>query len=72
MSSIPSYETLAVTVPKPYIYHVELNRGKKLNAVNDKMWNEIGECFNHLNSNSDCRVVVLSASGNIFCAGTYT
>ena len=32
------YETLAVTLSKPYVYSVQLNRPKSLNALNDAMW----------------------------------
>lgn len=37
-STLPKYETLAVTTPKPFVVHVELNRPEKLNAMNKKMW----------------------------------
>jgi delta(3,5)-delta(2,4)-dienoyl-CoA isomerase len=32
------FKALNITVPNPYIYHVELNRPKKLNAMNKTMW----------------------------------
>lgn len=32
------FETLAVTSPKPFVYHVELNRPDQLNAMNKPMW----------------------------------
>lgn len=32
------YDTLKVTTPKPFVYHVELNRPEKLNAMNKTMW----------------------------------
>lgn len=32
------FETLAVNWPKPFVAHVELNRPKRLNAFNKKMW----------------------------------
>lgn len=38
LSATASYETLNVTVPKPFVYHVELNRANKLNALNRIMW----------------------------------
>lgn len=34
----PQFEALSITVPKPFVYHVELNRPKKLNAMNNTMW----------------------------------
>jgi hypothetical protein len=32
------FEALNVTLPSPFVYHVELNRPKKLNAMNNTMW----------------------------------
>lgn len=32
------FKTLNITVPNPFVYHVELNRPKKLNAMNNTMW----------------------------------
>ncbi|XP_042240293.1 delta(3,5)-Delta(2,4)-dienoyl-CoA isomerase, mitochondrial-like isoform X1 [Homarus americanus] len=73
MSSPPtdgySYETLAVSVPKENVFHVQLNRPDKLNALNKVLWREIGECFNQLADDSDCRAVVLTAAGRMFTSG---
>ncbi|KAJ9579715.1 hypothetical protein L9F63_004641, partial [Diploptera punctata] len=63
------FKTLAISVPNPFVYHVELNRPKKLNAMNNTMWLEIGECFTELDTDPDCRVIVLSGAGKLFCAG---
>jgi len=63
------FQTLAVTTPKPFVFHVELNRPNRLNALNKEMWIEIKECFESLSTNPDCRVVVLSAAGKHFTAG---
>ncbi|KAI5705008.1 hypothetical protein M8J75_011067 [Diaphorina citri] len=62
-----TYKTLVVHVPKQFVVHVELNRPDKLNAMNHTM--EIGECFDSLSENEECRVIVLSAAGKIFTAG---
>lgn len=32
------YKTLAVTVPKKFVFHVELNRPNRYNAINKEMW----------------------------------
>lgn len=32
------FKTLAISSPKPFVFHVELNRPKKLNAINKDMW----------------------------------
>ncbi|KDR14796.1 delta(3,5)-Delta(2,4)-dienoyl-CoA isomerase, mitochondrial isoform X2 [Zootermopsis nevadensis] len=63
------FKTLNITVPNPFVYHVELNRPKKLNAMNNTMWLEIGKCFSELGNDPDCRVIVLSGTGKVFSAG---
>ncbi|XP_073965967.1 delta(3,5)-Delta(2,4)-dienoyl-CoA isomerase, mitochondrial [Choristoneura fumiferana] len=68
-SEIPKYDTLAVSEPKKHVFHVELNRPKKLNAFNHAMWLEMKHCFESLSENRACRVVVLSAQGKHFTAG---
>ncbi|XP_077261175.1 delta(3,5)-Delta(2,4)-dienoyl-CoA isomerase, mitochondrial [Temnothorax americanus] len=65
----PTYKTLAVSTPKPFVYMVKLNRPEKLNAMNSTMWKEFKECFKELSTNPDCRVVILSGAGKVFCAG---
>ncbi|CAH1397727.1 unnamed protein product [Nezara viridula] len=63
------FETLSVTVPKPFVYHVELNRPEKLNAFNHRMFTELTHCFKALHKDEDCRVVLISAAGRLFTAG---
>lgn len=64
-----SFETLAVTSPRENVYQVELNRPKKLNAMNSTLWREVGLCFKQLADDTDCRAIVLSGSGRIFTSG---
>jgi len=68
-SSSYNYQTLNVTEPSPYVFHVEMNRPKKMNALNKEMWSEIGDVFTKMNLDQDCRVVVLSAAGKMFSSG---
>jgi delta(3,5)-delta(2,4)-dienoyl-CoA isomerase len=63
------YEHLKVSFPTTYVAHVELNRPEKKNALNGKLWEEIGDVFKEMNSSPDCRAIVLSASGTMFCSG---
>ncbi|CAH0718401.1 unnamed protein product, partial [Brenthis ino] len=67
--AIPQFETLAISVPKKNVFHVELNRPKQLNTFNKIMWKELNDCFASLNNNSECRVIVLTGSGKHFTAG---
>ncbi|XP_076039545.1 delta(3,5)-Delta(2,4)-dienoyl-CoA isomerase, mitochondrial [Oratosquilla oratoria] len=64
-----NYETLLISNPREHVFHVQLNRPESLNAMNSTLWTEIGECFNRINEDSDCRSVVLSGAGRIFTAG---
>lgn len=66
---LPTYKTLAVSVPRPFVYMVKMNRPEKLNAINPTMWKEFKECFDALSTNPDCRVIILSGAGKAFCAG---
>lgn len=64
-----NYNNLNVTVPSPFVYNVEMNRPKKMNALNNEMWTEIGDVFRKLSTDTDCRVVVLSGAGKMFSSG---
>jgi len=69
---VPAYATynnLSITQPSEFVYNLELNRPKKMNALNMEMWGEIGNFFERVGEDSDCRVVVLSATGKMFTSG---
>lgn len=71
MSSSANYqfEHLNVTEPAKHVFNVELNRPKKMNAMNAKLWDEIGAAFTNLGKDPNCRVIVLSGAGKIFTSG---
>ena len=57
----------------PFVTIVSLNRPRKRNAINAKMWKEIGVAFNQVGSIGDgCRCVLLVGSGKGFCGGIDT
>lgn len=62
------YETLRVH-HESGVSIVELHRPDKANALNMKMWHEIGDAFRELDALESCRVVVLQGAGKHFCAG---
>lgn len=64
-----NYNNLKVVQPSQYVFHVELNRPTKMNALNSELWEEIGHFFETAGGDPDCRVVVLSGSGKIFTSG---
>ncbi|KAF9190292.1 hypothetical protein BGZ51_006810 [Haplosporangium sp. Z 767] len=64
-----SFETVKVSFPAPFVAHVELNRPKKLNAINGQMWADIRSVFDVLRDDPDVRSIVLSGSGRCFTSG---
>ncbi|KAK3813670.1 MAG: ClpP/crotonase-like domain-containing protein [Linnemannia elongata] len=68
-ASAYNYETVKVSFPSEFVAHVELNRPKKLNAINDAMWTDIGAVFNQLRDDENVRAIVLSGSGRCFTSG---
>ncbi|KAM9325356.1 delta(3,5)-Delta(2,4)-dienoyl-CoA isomerase, mitochondrial [Gastrophryne carolinensis] len=70
-AGLPQYnfETLKVTTPQDHVFHVELNRPEKRNALNRALWREMVLCFQALAEDSNCRVVVLSGAGKSFTSG---
>ncbi|CAH1397730.1 unnamed protein product [Nezara viridula] len=63
------FKTINLTSPKPFVFHVELNRPEKLNSFNHEMFIEFTDCFKALHNDEDCRVVLLSGAGRMFSAG---
>lgn len=63
------FETLKVTAPAENVLEVQLNRPDKSNAMNRAFWREIAECFDKIDSDDDCRVVLLTGAGKNFTAG---
>jgi len=66
---LESFKALKIEEVKPFVYNVQLNREKKLNALNKQLWGEIGLAFNLLGKDPDCRSIVFSGNGKAFCAG---
>ncbi|KAG9478236.1 hypothetical protein GDO78_013306 [Eleutherodactylus coqui] len=64
-----SYETLKVTAPADHVFHVEINRPEKRNAMNKAFWREMVLCFQALGEDSNCRAVVISGAGKMFTSG---
>jgi len=52
-----------------YIAHVELQRGAKMNALDDVMFDELLVVGEQIKTDSSIRVVVLSGQGGNFCGG---
>lgn len=64
-----NFETVKVTFPAPFVAHVELNRPKKMNAIDGQMWEDIRSVFDTLRDDENVRSIVLSGSGRCFTSG---
>ena len=51
------------------IGYITLNRPEKRNALNYQVISELKEAFDVAESDDDCKVIVLRAVGEVFCAG---
>lgn len=64
------YPQLAVTMARPHVAHVEMQRPGKLNAFHRQLWLDFGSLFGRLSAEPRVRAVVLSGAGDrAFCAG---
>jgi Delta3,5-Delta2,4-dienoyl-CoA isomerase len=62
--------SIGVLAESPHVVLVALNRPEKRNAINAKMWKEIGEAFTSLGTLGDgCRCILLMGSGKGFSGG---
>ncbi|XP_068106717.1 delta(3,5)-Delta(2,4)-dienoyl-CoA isomerase, mitochondrial isoform X2 [Hyperolius riggenbachi] len=64
-----NYETLKVTSPMDQVFHVEINRPEKRNAMNRAFWTEMVLCFRAISDDVNCRAVVFSGAGKMFTSG---
>lgn len=67
-NELSNLTTLAVEYAG-HVATVWLNRPEKANAMTMQMWDELGKCFELLDSIPSVRAIVLAANGKHFCAG---
>ena len=65
-----NFKTIQFELRDNGIAIISLNRPEKLNAINFQMEEDLHEILDFLNTNLDCRVVILRGEGRGFCAGT--
>lgn len=49
---------------------LRMEKYKKITQNNVNLFREIGQCFNDLANDENCRSIVLTGSGRLFTAGT--
>ncbi|KNG83162.1 enoyl-CoA hydratase/isomerase family protein [Aspergillus nomiae NRRL 13137] len=57
------YKYFRVTIPEPWIAHVEINRPGQVNAFLEDGWREMRTVFDHLSTDPSVRAIVFSGSG---------
>ena len=62
-------EALSVQTPHAGVVVVQLNRPKRLNAINDVMVGELKETLAVLAADTSAKVVVITGAGRGFCSG---
>ncbi len=69
--TFPRFKFFNLTIPAPFVVHVEINRPEKLNAFYGPMWFELKAIFDLLSHDPDIRAILLSGAGErAFTAGT--
>lgn len=63
------YKTIECSVDERGVATINLNRQEVYNAFDELMISELTECVDHLSSQADVRVLVLTSAGKAFCAG---
>ncbi|MEJ2249906.1 MAG: enoyl-CoA hydratase/isomerase family protein [Candidatus Lokiarchaeota archaeon] len=64
------FKTIKFELRENGIGILSLNRPQKLNAISFQMEEELHNLLDQLMINLNCRVLILRAEGDIFCAGT--
>jgi methylglutaconyl-CoA hydratase len=62
-------EQLVIYEAKDRIGYITLNRPEKRNALNAEMVTDLKAAFAKAENDADCKVIVLQANGEAFCAG---
>lgn len=63
-----TYENIAISIEKG-VCTLTLNRPEKRNAFSNGMRIELEHFFKEANANDDVRVIILTGTGPVFCAG---
>ncbi|KXS50824.1 MAG: enoyl-CoA hydratase/isomerase, partial [Marinobacter sp. T13-3] len=67
--SAESPDNLVHVYTEKGITTVTLNHPEKRNSLSLSMLKVLSSVFSDLETNPDCRVVVVAAAGHVFCAG---
>jgi enoyl-CoA hydratase/carnithine racemase len=67
--SIPKYETLTGEWIADGVFHLQLNRVDKFNAMNPQFFAELPLCINYLNNQPNLKVIMISGNGKHFSSG---
>jgi enoyl-CoA hydratase/carnithine racemase len=65
---MPDFETIEYE-KKDKIVYVRLNRPQILNALNDKMAEELNEAWHEFDADPEAQVAIITGNGRAFCSG---
>lgn len=68
-SAAPAFQTLVLDERRPGVAEVRMNRPAVFNAFDELMIGELAAAFEHLETQPEVRVIVLSSEGRHFSAG---
>lgn len=68
-SIVGGVETILVDRSDDGVVTITLNRPAKKNAINQLMWDELGQTLREIRDSTTDRVVVLTGAGGAFCSG---
>lgn len=69
MSQYRQLDQLSVQLYSTGVLHIQFNKPKILNAVNESVWKQYAKAFEYAADDPDVLVIVVSGSGRAFCAG---
>ena len=63
------YQRIKIIPHGEHVLEVTLNRPKKINAMDPRLWQEVGHFFSEAKNLRKCRCILLSGQGQHFSAG---
>lgn len=68
MPSFPQYKFLKI-LSKGNVFEIRMNRPERRNAMNTRMWREIGHAVAVVAEIPACRCILLTGAGKLFSSG---
>jgi enoyl-CoA hydratase len=69
MAELPTFNTVAVDIPRPAVGRITMNRPERRNAQDTEMTYELNDAFDWANQDDDIKVIILAGAGPHFSSG---